>query len=357
MTGKIVAGRGFLLLGKEYEVLSVGPELLPRFRAGMKCHNLLFGRKDPCVGCPLKRVFETGERAILEWRPFPDLPAFDVFFTPILDEDGNVSVVAEEVGLSGQAALQKLQVRTASGLVDVNEELLRDRSQQQFRHKMQQQRAEEERNFIRLAAHQMQHPITLLRGYLELFLQDPSPTNHTILEEELQALSHLVSEMLTFARDTVDPQLEREQVDVVAMGRQIFETLVRQYPNRKWKFFSDEKTIFVMLDFRRAKHLLEMFLENAVKYSAPGDKIEFSLTLENDGVSAVVYDEGRGIAPENIGRVFEPFFREARDKPGTGLGLSIAKKLIEKRGGRVCVESEQGVFTRLKVWVPMAIPD
>lgn len=355
MSGKDFAGRGFLLLGKDHEVLSVGPGLVSRFRAGMKCYSLLFGRKEACVGCPLKRVFEMGERSTLEWRPFPDLPAFDVFFTPILDESGKVSMVAEEVALSGRAALKKLQVRTENGLIDVNEELLKDRAQQQFRHKVQQQRAEEERNFIRLAAHQMQHPIALLRGYLELFLQDPSPTNHTILEEELLSLAQLVSGMLMFAHGSEHLSIEHERLDAVALNRQVFDSFVKQYPDRNWEFISTKKTLQTSANRETVQHLLEIFLGNAVQYSFPGAKIKMEVGEKNGGVYTSVYDEGRGISSENIHRIFEPFFRESRDTPGTGLGLSMAKKVLEKYGGSLKIESEKGRSTRVEAWAPIIL--
>jgi len=345
-------GRGFLLIGKTREVMMVGPELLPKFVPGVKCHELLFVRSAPCPGCPIARVFASGERLAFEWQPFPDLPAFDLFFTPILDEKGAVSAVAEEVALSTQSSLQELQELGAAELMEINSDLINERLRHHFKNKVEQQRAEEERNFIRLAAHQMQHPIALLRGYLELFLDDPSPTNHAILEEELQSLAHLVSSMLLFAHNNVDTRVESERMDAITLNRQVFDSFVRQYPDRKWKFVPRRDSILVMASPVRAQHFIGMFLENAVKYSSSGDKIELTVDMANNGVRTVVYNEGRGIAPENIDRIFEPFFRESRDKPGTGLGLAIAKKLIERRGGYLRVEAEKEKFARFESWIP-----
>jgi two-component system phosphate regulon sensor histidine kinase PhoR len=91
-------------------------------------------------------------------------------------------------------------------------------------------------------------------------------------------------------------------------------------------------------------------LDNAIKYTPPEGKIEIRASQEEKGIAIEIQDTGMGIPPEDLGRIFERFYRvdrtRSRELGGTGLGLAIVKHIIEAHGGTVTVESQIGKGSR-----------
>jgi signal transduction histidine kinase len=107
-------------------------------------------------------------------------------------------------------------------------------------------------------------------------------------------------------------------------------------------------------------HLEQVFgnlIDNAMKYSPAGGEVKAKVTTEGDEARIVVEDEGIGIPPDQLGRVFDLFYRtaeaEARRTPGLGLGLYITRGIVERHGGRIWMESEPGKWTRATVALPL----
>ena len=96
-------------------------------------------------------------------------------------------------------------------------------------------------------------------------------------------------------------------------------------------------------DYERALRVFSNLVGNAVKFCAPGAKVTLSAWAEDDFVRFAIKDEGPGIAPENISRLFDRFWQsDNADQRGLGLGLSIVKAIIEAHRGEVGVDSEFG---------------
>ena len=85
-------------------------------------------------------------------------------------------------------------------------------------------------------------------------------------------------------------------------------------------------------------------------------KITLSSRTEDGGVVVEVADTGKGIAPENLQKIFDPFFSTKEIGKGTGLGLSISYKIVQQHGGRISVESSVGTGTTFRVWLPLQPP-
>jgi two-component system phosphate regulon sensor histidine kinase PhoR len=100
------------------------------------------------------------------------------------------------------------------------------------------------------------------------------------------------------------------------------------------------------IDRRALEQVVTNLLDNAIKYAGEGAHVTVSVKVANDRVAIAVADDGVGISPAHLGRVFERFYRvdagRSRELGGTGLGLSIVKHLVELMGGTVDVESEPG---------------
>jgi signal transduction histidine kinase len=115
----------------------------------------------------------------------------------------------------------------------------------------------------------------------------------------------------------------------------------------------------VMGDRRAFKQILFNLLGNAIKFSEPGKTIEmFASPLASGELAFGVRDQGTGIAPEDLARVFERFGQVRHDisnpKEGAGLGLPIVKGLVDAHGGRIELESQVGHGTCVTIWLPAA---
>jgi signal transduction histidine kinase len=112
------------------------------------------------------------------------------------------------------------------------------------------------------------------------------------------------------------------------------------------------------MDEKLLLHILSNLLSNAIKYSPVNTAVIFSCTCEKETVIFEVKDEGIGIPPEDLERLFESFHRAKNvgDIPGTGLGLAIVHKSVQLHGGQITVKSEVGVGTTFRVSLPLYSP-
>jgi signal transduction histidine kinase len=96
-------------------------------------------------------------------------------------------------------------------------------------------------------------------------------------------------------------------------------------------------------------------VRNAVKYTAEGSSVEVELSARGGRALLVVADRGPGIAPEELERVFEPFYRAASDTAkGFGLGLAIAQRAVASHGGVIRAQNREGGGLRLEIELPLA---
>jgi len=109
-------------------------------------------------------------------------------------------------------------------------------------------------------------------------------------------------------------------------------------------------------DAGRIAQVLDNLLNNAVKYSAPGDPIDVSLVVEQDQARVRIADHGVGVPELERSMLFTPFFRttRTRDVPGTGLGLHISKRLAERHGGDLSLEDIPGPGSVFALMLPVA---
>jgi two-component system phosphate regulon sensor histidine kinase PhoR len=112
----------------------------------------------------------------------------------------------------------------------------------------------------------------------------------------------------------------------------------------------------VEADPNRLERILGNLLSNALKYSDPGTEVLVSARNTDGEVTISVVDQGRGIAPEDLPRIFGRFYRSitARKAEGLGLGLHITRLLVEAHGGRIWAESELGKGSSFSFTLPMA---
>jgi two-component system, OmpR family, sensor histidine kinase KdpD len=174
----------------------------------------------------------------------------------------------------------------------------------------------------------------------------------------LERLTRLFQIILEMARiDAGEIMLSLEWVhsrEIVEAARRQIEHALRSHEIR---IIDDTNHQAVHVDPRLVSTVLAHVLENAAQYSPPGSTITVTEELVSGGVRLVVDDEGAGIAPADVPRLFERFYRGSeahRHASGTGMGLAIVQGLLNAQGGRVWVDNRQGRGARFSIFVPAA---
>jgi signal transduction histidine kinase len=212
---------------------------------------------------------------------------------------------------------------------------------------------ERERRFIQNASHELRTPITVAIGHAELLLRGTDPatmaTDARVVLDELMRLRRLSERLLLLAAAEHSDFLHKRPIEIEPM---LVDALHRWSPTpRQWRLGTTDDAV-VEADGDRLALAIDALVENAVKHTTPSDWIELSVR-RNHGVEITVADSGTGIAPGELGHIFERFARAAasrqRDQDGLGLGLSIVKTIAEAHGGTVRVRSEVGKGTEFEI--------
>ena len=181
--------------------------------------------------------------------------------------------------------------------------------------------------------------------------------------EEVDRLTRLVDSLLTLTRsDSARFNLETERLDLSELAGDVVEYLqvLAEEKNQTIALHADDPVI-VAADRTLMRQGLVNILHNAIKYMPAGGTIRVTTELRPDGEAVIeVQDEGPGIPLKHRERIFDRFFRVDPDRSGAsngaGLGLSIASWAAEANGGRIEMESEEGVGSTFRIVLPSAEP-
>jgi len=233
------------------------------------------------------------------------------------------------------------------------------------RHRVEQVR----RDFVANASHELRTPLTSIRGFVEALedgaMEEPATGRRFLEKIRLHAdrMATLVSDLLELSRlESGERAPAWEPVAPAEVAEDVAASLAGAAERKGVALHrADEDAPTVVSDADRLRQILENLVENAVKYTPAGGRIEITTRPAADGgAEVVVADDGPGIPPEHVPRIFERFYRvdkaRSRELGGTGLGLSIVKHLAEGMGASVNVESQLGRGTRFTVTLPMQEP-
>lgn len=221
------------------------------------------------------------------------------------------------------------------------------------------------RRFTADASHEIRTPLTALRSVGEVALQDEKSKDEyrevigTMLEE-VDRLSRLADELLAIARaEGGQAQYSFEALDLSRVATDVAEQLEVLAEEREQRLvLKTDAEVVVMGDRLTLRQALMNLIDNAIKYSP--ERSQVTVTVRSTATIAVVEveDQGAGIAPEHVDRIFERFYRidpsRSREMGGTGLGLSLVKLTAEAHGARVEVESTVGEGSTFRLYVPLA---
>jgi signal transduction histidine kinase len=201
-------------------------------------------------------------------------------------------------------------------------------------------------------AHELRTPLTVLDGNLRALLDEvraPTGDEIALLYEQTRHLNRLVGDLndlsLAEARQLT---LDRRAVDLARLAEETaahFEHAAREQELRL-SLDADGPLVHPALDENRIRQILHNLLANALRHTPRGGSVELSVRPAAAGktLEILVADSGSGIAPEDLPRVFDRFYRSAespgRDRGGAGLGLAIVKALVEAHGGTITARSE-----------------
>jgi signal transduction histidine kinase len=220
------------------------------------------------------------------------------------------------------------------------------------------------RGFISRAAHELRTPLTSILGFSELLLNQQQ--GGVLLDSHGEFLRYIV-ENANKLKDIVDTLLDLE---CLQSGQRIglnknscnIESIVNEAvlpfhnePGKRFLLLLSEGKTVVSVDRKKMQQVLEGLVRNAFKFS-PGTTVCLRGYLAEDNYQLCVEDEGGGMTPEQVEKVFDPFYRVdySNTAPeGLGLGLSWAKGIVESHGGTIRLESESGMGTRVRISIPL----
>lgn len=219
------------------------------------------------------------------------------------------------------------------------------------------------RRFSADASHELRTPLTVLRGELEGIVQEPHLTAEMremigSALEETERLSKIVESLLVISRlDAGEAQMERARFDFAELTEATVEQLRLLAEDKHITLMSyARQPVEVEGDRARLKQVVVNLVDNAIKYTPAGGRVEVRVTRENSYALLEVKDTGVGIPKEALPHIFERFYRvdKARSRAvgGTGLGLAIVKSICTAHGGQVNVESTENKGSCFVVQLP-----
>jgi PAS domain S-box-containing protein len=223
-------------------------------------------------------------------------------------------------------------------------------------------------DFVSDVSHELRTPLTTIQSAVNLLERgrerlDPLEVRALELaDQELRRIRGMVEELLTLAQlDSWQFQLEVGPADL----SRIVGTAIEAVESKAERFgisiyFDDAAEHRCVCDVQKLYQVFINLLDNAIKYSDPGDRVDITIEEDISFLTVRVRDTGAGIPEEELGQLFERFYRVNKDRSratgGSGLGLAISKQIVEMHGGSISVESEIGTGSTFEVRLPRTPP-
>lgn len=279
-----------------------------------KCYELVHGTEGPPEDCPMARTLVSGRSERCEMFE-PHLGRYiSVRTDPICDADGNLAGIVHAVSdISERKEIERMK-----------------------------------NDFVATVSHELRTPLTSLRGFVELMLKRDYPAEKRreflgVILRESQRLSELVNDVLDLQRIESGQQVFRFEpvslAEVVAHTAEVFggdeaHPISIDIPPEMPLVFADPELLH---------QVIGNLVSNALKYSPKGGRVHIGARAEPGQVLVWVSDEGIGIPPELLGKIFSRFYRVERGLGrkigGSGLGLALVKDIVEAHGGKAWAES------------------
>ena len=220
-------------------------------------------------------------------------------------------------------------------------------------------------DFVRMVSHDLRTPLVSVGGFAQLLLRRMESAGGSGPEIEFaryilagtQRMNAMIRDLVDSVRlDTGQLRLDPLPVSLVAFVPDMLRQAAAALEVGRVRTEVPADLQPVLADPDRLDRILVNLISNALKYSPPGSEVVFAARRVGDEVEASVADQGTGIAPEDLPRLFDRFFRAHRDRKaeGLGLGLYITRMLVEAQGGRIWVTSAVGKGSTFHFTLPVA---
>ena len=221
---------------------------------------------------------------------------------------------------------------------------------------------DKQKQFAADASHELRTPLAVVMASADLLLADPSikePFLRQVLEDlksEVKKMTNLVSDLLMVARsDNNALKVKIQRLDLTEILKQVIRTMTPIAEKKNIRLGGENfRKVLINADEQKIKQLAIILVDNAIKYTPEGGAVLVRLEkIDNARAVFAVMDSGIGIAPEDLDKVFERFYRvdkaRSREMGGNGLGLAIAAEIVKLHDGKISVASKLGEGTKFTV--------
>lgn len=216
-------------------------------------------------------------------------------------------------------------------------------------------------------SHELKTPITSIMGYADTLLEgeydkETQTKFLNVIATEARRMARLVTDLLTLSRyDNNKNRTQKESFDLGELVKKCQDKLAIEIQKKHHKVncFVTADVPPVYADKYDIERVVLNILTNSIKYTPDGGEIKIYVGFVYNDAYIKVFDNGIGIPEEDLGRIFERFYRvdkaRTREMGGTGLGLSIAKELLDKNGGSIDIKSVVGQGTEVVIRIPTKV--
>ncbi len=219
-----------------------------------------------------------------------------------------------------------------------------------------------QKQFAADASHELRTPLAVVMSSADLLLADPSIQNPFLrqvledLKSEVKKMTNLVSDLLMVARsDNNALKVKIQRLDLTEILKQVIRTMTPIAEKKNIRLSGEDfRKVMINADEQKIKQLAIILVDNAIKYTPEGGAVLVRLeSFDETRAVFAVMDSGIGIAPEDLDKVFERFYRvdkaRSREMGGNGLGLAIAWEIVKLHDGKISVASKLGEGTKFTV--------
>lgn len=225
-------------------------------------------------------------------------------------------------------------------------------------------------DFAANVSHEIKTPLTAIQGFVETLSQgsvtDPQEAQRflQIIDKHVQRLTAIVDDLMQLARLEQGEESRQLRLETVSLEQVLRAAVQLCRPKADAKAMTIDIRCAAALTARIDAELMEQaavnLLDNAIKYSPDNSRITVTAQVEGQEIRIAFADEGIGVAPAHLPRLFERFYRvdksRSRRMGGTGLGLAIVKHILQAHGGQVTVSSIQGRGSTFTIRLPLTLP-
>ncbi len=231
--------------------------------------------------------------------------------------------------------------------------------------------SEEEKRtaFVSNASHELKTPLSSIKLICDSLISAGDSVSPDMIKEFLEDMNEEVDRLTAIINDLLDltrmdaATYDSNKTFVTANLKDVISGVTGALSKIAWQNgvslkFHKNNDVFMLMEQNKIWEAVYNITDNAIKYTPYGGKVELFLEKDINNAIITVADTGIGIAKEEVGKIFDRFYRvdkaRSRETGGTGLGLSIALSAVEMHGGHIDVESEEGKGSIFRIYLPLA---